>query len=231
MSIILVTGANKGLGYAAAEHLIGQGHTVYLGARDKALGEAAAARLGGRFVYLDVTDDAIVGAALHAIGEQEGRLDTLVNNAGIGDAPADPLDIRTDRALQVFDTNVVGTIRVTQVALPLLRKSDNPVIVNVSSGLGSFWAVTDPDRDESHMPFVVYGASKSAISMLTVQYAKALPDMKVNAVEPGVTSTDLTGHRMGGSASDNAQIIARIATMGPDGPTGTFQSRDGVFHW
>ena len=92
----------------------------------------------------------------------------------------------------VFDTNAIGLIRVTQAALPLLEKSENPVVVNVSSALGSFWAVTNPERRQFHFPSIIYGASKAAVSMLTVQYAKTFPDMKFNAVEPGFTATDLT---------------------------------------
>ena len=92
----------------------------------------------------------------------------------------------------MFDTNAVGLIRVTQAALPLLEQSDNPVVVNVSSALGSFWAVTNPDRRQFHFPSIIYGASKAAVSMLTVQYAKSLPYIKFNAVEPGFTATDLT---------------------------------------
>ena len=112
----------------------------------------------------------------------------LVNNAGIGM----PARINGPDALKVFDTNVVGIVRVTQAALPLLRKSDNPLVVNVSSALGSFWAVTNPERPAFRVPAIVYGASKAAVSMLTLQYAKAVPEIKFNAVEPGFTATDLT---------------------------------------
>jgi NAD(P)-dependent dehydrogenase (short-subunit alcohol dehydrogenase family) len=156
MTVTLITGANKGLGFETARQLIGQGHTVYIGARSAERGEAAASKLGARFVQLDVTDDASAAAA------------------------------------------------VTQAALPLLRKSDNPVVVNVSSALGSFWAVTNPERRQFHFPSIIYGASKAAVSMLTVQYAKALPDIKFNAVEPGFTATDLTPFRGPGSRSRRA---------------------------
>ena len=112
---------------------------------------------------------------------------------------------RPGATLEVFDTNVIGIIRVTQAALPLLEKSDNPVVVNVSSALGSFWAVTNPERRQFHFPSVIYGASKAAVSMLTVQYAKARPDIKFNAVEPGFTATDLTPSAEPGSRSKRAQ--------------------------
>ena len=132
MTATLITGANKGLGYETARRLIAQGHTVYLGARDVERGEQAASELGGRFVQLDVTDDASVGGAMKVIDENEGRLDVLVNNAGVS-ATA---DVTGPVALQVFDTNAIGLIRVTQAALPLLQKSENPVVVNVSSAAG-----------------------------------------------------------------------------------------------
>jgi NAD(P)-dependent dehydrogenase (short-subunit alcohol dehydrogenase family) len=178
-------------------------------------------------VQLDVTDDASVEAALKTIGDVEGRLDVLVNNAGIG-----ATEVNGPVALSVFDTNVVGVVRVTQAALPLLRKSENPRVVNVSSGLGSFWAVTNPERHESHFPFVVYGASKAAVSMLTVQYAKSIPEIKFNAVEPGFTATDFTAEFPGGRpVEESAEVVVRVATMGADGPTGTFQEDGGELGW
>lgn len=231
MTVTLITGANKGLGYETARRLLAEGHTVYIGARSPERGERAAAELGAHFVQLDVTDDASVQAALRTLGEREGKLDVLINNAGIGDpvTGADHLDV--DLAVKTFDTNPLGVIRVTQAALPWLRRSDHPVIVNVSSGLGSFWAVSNPERQESHAAFVAYGASKAAVDMLTVQYARALPDIKINAVEPGFSSTDLTGNGAGQPAARGAEVIAQWALIGPEGPTGTFQERGGVLPW
>ena len=212
----------------AARRLIDEGHTVYMGARSAERGEVAASEVGGRFVQLDVTDDASVQAAMEVIDEREGHLDVLVNNAGISPAA----DIDGPVALTVFDTNAIGVIRVTQAALPLLRKSDNPVVVNVSSALGSFWAVTNPERRQFHYPSIMYGASKAAVSMLTVQYAKALPDIKFNAVEPGFTATDLTPMSGAGQpVEDGVEVIVRMATIGQDGPSGTFQENDGPLAW
>jgi NAD(P)-dependent dehydrogenase (short-subunit alcohol dehydrogenase family) len=228
MTVTLITGANKGLGYETARRLIEQGHTVYLGARDVERGQAAASALGARFVQLDVTDDVSVETALGVVAEQEGLLDVLVNNAGISTTA----DVSGPVALQVFDTNAVGLIRVTQAALPLLARSENPVVVNVSSALGSFWAVTNPERRQFHFPSIVYGASKAAVSMLTVQYAKTFPDMKFNAVEPGFTATDLTPFSGAGQpVEQGAEVIVRMATIGKDGPTGTFQEGEDELAW
>jgi NAD(P)-dependent dehydrogenase (short-subunit alcohol dehydrogenase family) len=228
MTVTLITGANKGLGFETARQLVAEGHTVYIGARRVELGEAAASELGAQFVQLDVTDDASVEAALDVIAEREGHLDVLVNNAGISTTA----DVNGPVALDVFNTNAIGVIRVTQAALPLLHKSDNPVVVNVSSALGSFWAVTNPERRQFHFPSIVYGASKAAVSMLTVQYAKALPEIKFNAVEPGFTATDLTPMSGAGQPVEKgAEVIVRLATIGKDGPTGTFEENEGALAW
>jgi len=228
MTVTLITGANKGLGYETARQLIEHGHTVYMGARSIERGEAAASALGGQFVQLDVTDDASVGTALNFIAEREGHLDVLVNNAGISTTA----DVSGPVALKVFDTNAIGLIRVTQAAIPLLEKSENPVVVNVSSALGSFWAVTNPERRQFHYPAIVYGSSKAAVSMLTVQYAKALSGIKFNAVEPGFTATDLTPFSGAGQPVEKgAEVIVRMATIGKDGPTGTFEEDAGELAW
>ncbi|HLM95688.1 MAG TPA: SDR family NAD(P)-dependent oxidoreductase [Acidimicrobiales bacterium] len=222
-----ITGANKGLGYETARQLIERGHTVYLGARSVERGEAAASELGGQFVQLEVTDDASVKTALGVVADREGHLDVLVNKAGIS-----TVDVAGPVALALFDTNVIGVIRVTQAALPLLAQSENPVVVNVSSALGSFWAVTNPERRQFHFPSIVYGSSKAAVSMLTVQYAKSFPQIKFNAVEPGFTATDLTPFSGAGQPVEKgAEVIVRMATIGKDGPTGTFQEGEGELAW
>jgi NAD(P)-dependent dehydrogenase (short-subunit alcohol dehydrogenase family) len=228
MTITLITGANKGIGFETARQLLELGHVVYVGARDAERGERAAAALGARFVRLDVTDDASVAAALAAIGAAEGRLDVLVHNAGV--LAHGSVDGPT--ALHAFDTNAVGIVRVTQAALPLLRRSANPTVVTVSSSAGSFWAVTNPDRPESALPLALYSASKAAATMLTVQYAKSEPGIKFNAVEPGTTATDLTAaFGVGRPPKESAAVVVRLATLPPDGPTGTFQDETGVVPW
>ncbi|GAA3544668.1 SDR family NAD(P)-dependent oxidoreductase [Kribbella ginsengisoli] len=228
MTVTLITGANKGIGFETARQLLELGHVVYLGARDVERGEQAAATLGARFVQLDVTEDDSVGKALATIGADEGRLDVLVHNAGVlGDGTIDG-----PKALRVFDTNAVGIVRVTEAALPLLRRSTNPVVVTVSSSAGSFWAVNNPDRPEYHLPVALYSASKAAATMLTIQYAKAEPGIRFNAVEPGTTATDMTAaFGIGRSPEQSAAFVVRLATIGPDGPTGTFQDETGELPW
>ncbi|MET7914012.1 SDR family NAD(P)-dependent oxidoreductase [Streptomyces avermitilis] len=164
-------------------------------------------------------------AAIHAA---EGRLDVLVNNAGIlGDGTLDG-----PTALRAFDTNAVGLVRVTESALPLLRKSAKPTVVTVSSSAGSFWAVTNPDRPEYALPLALYSASKAAATMLTVQYAKAHPSIKFNAAEPGTTATDLTAaFGVGRTPEESARVVVRLATLDADGPTGTFQDENGEVPW
>ncbi|MFI9008174.1 SDR family NAD(P)-dependent oxidoreductase [Actinosynnema sp. NPDC053489] len=228
MTVTLITGANKGIGFETARQLLELGHVVYVGARDVERGEEAAAALGARFVRLDVTDDASVAGALAAIDEAEGRLDVLVHNAGVlGHGPVDG-----PAALRVFDTNAVGVVRVTEAAIPLLRRSANPTVVTVSSSAGSFWAVNNPERPEYHLSLALYSASKAAATMLTVQYAKSQPGIKFNAVEPGPTATDMTAaFGIGRPPRESARVVVRLATLDVDGPTGTFQDESGVLPW
>jgi len=228
MPVTLITGANKGIGFETARQLLELGHVVYMGARDVERGKKAAEALGAQFVQLDVTDEASVSGALAAIDSAEGRLDVLVNNAGILGSEA----INGPEALRVFDTNTVGVVRVTEAALPLLRKSSNPTVVNVSSSLGSFWAVNNPDRPEFNVPLALYSASKSAATMLTVQYAKSQPGIKFNALEPGTTATDMTAALgIGRPVEESARTVVRLATLDADGPTGTLQDENGELSW
>ncbi len=232
MTITLITGANKGLGFEAAKRLVAVGHSVYLGARDPGRGRVAAESIGARFIELDVTSDESVDAAARDIRRRDGQLDVLVNNAGIaGGSGIAPKDVTADDVRHVFETNVFGIVRVTHAMLPLLLRSENPVIVNVASGLGSIGVVTDPNRMESRFPTLAYGSSKSAVTMLTVQYAKAFPEMRVNVVDPGYTATDLNGNRGTQSVAEGTDAIVRLATIGPDGPSATFQDREGTVPW
>ncbi|WP_432544106.1 SDR family NAD(P)-dependent oxidoreductase [Kineococcus sp. SYSU DK002] len=231
MTTTFITGANKSLGYETARRLVEAGHTVLVGARDPQRGRAAADALGARFVQIDVTDDASVAAAAADVAAHEGTVDVLVNNAGVAGshAPADELTAADLHA--VYDTNVAGVVRVTHAFLPLLRRSANPVVVNVSSGLGSFAATHDPDRVESSLAAPLYTSSKAALTMLTTQYAKALPDVKFNAADPGYTATDLNGHSGPQTVTEGTDAIVELATIGPDGPTGQFRDRSGTVAW
>jgi NAD(P)-dependent dehydrogenase (short-subunit alcohol dehydrogenase family) len=231
MTITLITGANKGLGFETARRLIAAGHSVYLGARDSKRGRAAADAIGGRFLELDVTSDASVEAAAADIRRRDGRLDVLINNAGIPGPAAAPSAVTADQFEQVYAVNVFGLVRVTSAMLPLLLQSEQPVIVNVSSGLGSFGVVTDKARMESQRTALAYSSSKSAVTMLTVQYAKAFPEIRINVVDPGFTATDLNGNRGTQTVTEGTDAIVSMATIDSDGPTGTFQDRHGTVPW
>jgi NAD(P)-dependent dehydrogenase (short-subunit alcohol dehydrogenase family) len=222
MTTTLITGANKSLGLETARRLIEAGHTVYAGMRDLASGDAVRA-LGAHAVQLDVTDQASVDAALAGIPE----LDVLVNNAGIigGARTVDELDAEV--MLRTFDTNVFGVVRVTQAALPLLRRSSNPVIVNVASGVGWPRYLQDPHHDEFPIKAVPYASSKAAVIALTVQYAKDLPEMRVNVTDPGYTATDLNRHSGHQTVTEGTDATVAMAMIDGTGPTGEFHDRRG----
>ncbi|MCL7366785.1 SDR family oxidoreductase [Streptomyces ardesiacus] len=231
MTTTLITGANKGLGFETARRLIEAGHTVYIGARDAHHGRTAAERLGARFVQLDVTDEDSVKAAAEFVRADAGRLDVLVNNAGIAGARKPVGEVTGADMLTTYDTNVFGVVRVTHAFLPLLEASDAPVVVNVSSGLGSLAATTDPSRVEFHVTLLDYNSSKTALVMVTSQYAKAFPAIRFNAVDPGYTATDFNSHRGTQTIEEGAEIIVRMASIGADGPTGGFFDKTGTVIW
>lgn len=235
---ILVTGANKGLGFETARRLVEAGHTVYVGSRDPERGRAAAERIGARPLLLNVTDDASVAAAVKTVeadGDGSG-LDVLVNNAGVERRAADghvigAEEVTADMMRDTFETNVFGVVRVTHAFLPLLRRSAAPVVVNVSSGLASLTLVTQEGHPAHAYPGVAYPASKTALNMVTVQYAKAFPAMRINAVEPGYTATDLNNRTGTQTVEEGAEIIVRMAQVGPDGPTGGYFTVEGELPW
>lgn len=231
MTITLITGGNKGLGFETARALIEAGHTVYLGARDPERGIAAAAAIGAHHVTLDVTDDASVAAAAEEIDAREGRLDVLVNNAGIAGALVAPHDTTAAAVREVFETNAFGIVRVMHAFIPLLERSAAPVVVNVGSGLGSLSVTNDPTRIESQLIGIGYPSSKSAVNMITSQYARGLPRFRVNVVDPGYTAADLNGHRGTQTIEEGAAIIVRMASIGADGPTGSFVAASGPVAW
>lgn len=230
MTTTLITGGNRGLGYEVARRLIGAGQTVWIGARDSSGGQQAADRLGAHFVQLDVTEDASVEAAVASIEVQVGHLDVLINNAGILGEVAAPEDMTADQLREVYETNVFGLVRVTHAFLPLLRKGTDPSVINVTSGMGSFTLTHDPARVESQYTLAAYGSSKSAVTMLTTQYAKTIPEVRFNAVDPGQTATAFTGN-VGQTVAEGAEAAVRVATLGAAAPTGTVTDRVGVLPW
>ncbi|MFF3672001.1 SDR family NAD(P)-dependent oxidoreductase [Microtetraspora malaysiensis] len=231
MTTTLITGANKGLGFETARRLIEAGHAVYVGARDAHRGRTAAERVGARFVHLDVTDEDSVKAAAEFVRADAGRLDVLVNNAGIVGVRKPVGEVTGADMLTTYETNVFGVVRVTHAFLPLLEASDAPVVVNVSSGLGSLAACADPSRVEFQVTLLDYNSSKTALVMVTSQYAKAFPAIRFNAVDPGYTATDLNGHTGTQTVEEGAEIVVRMASIGADGPTGGFFDKTGPVVW
>jgi NAD(P)-dependent dehydrogenase (short-subunit alcohol dehydrogenase family) len=227
MTTTLITGANKSLGHETARRLIEAGHTVWMGARDPERGQRAAEALGGRFVQLDVTDDESVARAAETIAAA-GGIDVLVNNAGVPGSFKPAAELTAEDALAVYDVNVFGIIRMIGAFVPVLRQSNAPTIVNVTSGLGSFGAVHDPERVEFTVNAPLYTSSKSAVTMLTVQYARAFPEMRINAADPGYTATDFNAHSGTQTVQEGTDAIVELATRGGEGPTGTYIDRFGV---
>jgi NAD(P)-dependent dehydrogenase (short-subunit alcohol dehydrogenase family) len=174
-----------------------------------------------------VTSDASVAGAPQTVAVA-GSLDVLINNAGISGRHSQAAELTAEDALAVYGTNVVSIVRMTSAFVPILRASSAPTIVNVTSGLGSFAAVHDPERIESKINAPLYTSSKSAVTMLTVQYARAFPEMRINAADPGYTATDLNGNNGTQTVQEGTDAIADLATRSGAGPTGTFIDRSGV---
>ena len=236
-TIALITGANKGIGLETARQFGACGFTVLAGARDEERGLSAERELradgvDARFVSLDVTADASVREAADWIEREYGRLDILVNNAGIARGnPASETNLDTMR--EVYEANVFGVIRVTNAMLPLLRRALAARIVNVSSEVGSISSMTDPASPLAQMPMasLAYPSSKAALNMLTIKWARAHPRWRVNAADPGFTATDLNSQRGTQTVHEGTEAIVRLASVGPDGPTGTFADRLGAVPW
>jgi NAD(P)-dependent dehydrogenase (short-subunit alcohol dehydrogenase family) len=244
MSIALVTGANRGLGFATADALARRGACVLLAARDEARAEDAAAKLRAEGmdvqpVRLDVTSAASIAAAAERVEQEHGRLDVLVNNAGVlpeaTDADehefADP-----DLFAMTFETNVFGAVAVTEAFLPLLRRSENARIVNVSTTMGSLNDQADPDSPYYQLAVPAYRASKAALNSVTISLAKRLAGtgIKATSVCPGWVQTDLApGNREQAplTADEAARIVVAAATLPDDAESGTFIDRSGVVAW
>ena len=240
--IALVTGANKGLGLATARLLAQQGMTVLLGSRDAAKGAAAVDTLAAdgiqaHLVVIDVTDDASVDAAAQSIDATHGRLDVLVNNAGVL-VRRSALAVTAGDMHAELETNIIGLVRVVHAMLPLLRRSPRARIVNVSSDSASFVFTTEQGSmfAASHDSFV-YSATKTAVNMLTVKYAQAFMDdpslahVKINAVTPGYTATDLNGHQGTKTTEEGARAAVHWATVDADAESGGFFNDSGRVPW
>ena len=236
----LVTGANKGIGFAVARGLGAAGFRVAVGARDDARREEAVQELRAEGVdafgvALDVTSDDSVTAAAATVEQTAGRLDVLVNNAGIsgrtgggatGVDPQDPTTLDLDVVRTVLETNVLGVVRVTNAMLPLPQRATSPRIVDVSSNMGSLTLQTGPQLS-------AYAPSKTMLNSITAQYARRLADTKVvvNAACPGYVATEFTGHASPRTPEQGAAIVIQLATLPDDGPRGGFFDDAGVVPW
>jgi len=235
MKKVLITGANKSIGFETARQLLRNGHYIYLGSRSLEKGLAAVEKLKAEglnnveAVQIDVTDTESVQHARAEIGSKTEVLDVLINNAGInGGLPQTALGATIDQFQKVFDTNLYGVVRVTQAFIELLKKSPEPRVVNVSSSQGSLTFASDPSNKYYHHKGAVYQSSKSALNMYTIVLAYELRDtlVKVNMVDPGFVATDFNNHRGTGSVEEAGTRIAKYALIGEDGPTGKYFSEE-----
>ncbi|WP_431088834.1 SDR family oxidoreductase [Paenibacillus sp. 8b26] len=241
--VALVTGANKGIGYQIAKDLVTHGFTVLIGSRNFENGETAAKNIGSEAhgIQLDVTDHSSVYAAAERIKREFGRLDVLVNNAGIafsgilGTTEEEMKNVYTpslvplDEVRGLFETNVFGVIAVTQAMLPLLRDAKAGRIVNISSELGSLTRNLEPGS----LSIGYYGPSKTAVNAVTVAFAVELAstNIKVNAVCPGFTATDMNNFQGTNTVEQAAALALRFVLLDENGPTGTFSNKEGIIPW
>jgi NAD(P)-dependent dehydrogenase (short-subunit alcohol dehydrogenase family) len=247
--IALVTGANQGIGLQIAKDLASHDLTVLVGSRNFERGESAAKTIDGdaHAIQLDVTDQASTTAAAERIRKEFGRLDVLVNNAAISNMgwrhgmtieecakKTRPSVVSLDEVRAVWETNVFGVLAVYQAMLPLLRDAPHARIVNVSSGVGSFTANSDPSFPYRSIFGPVYPASKTALNAMTVAMAIELEatGIKVNAVSPGYTKTALNNYSGTETVEEGAAEAVRVALLGPESPTGTFtHAKLGTIPW
>ncbi len=236
--IALISGANKGIGFEAARRLARAGVRVLIGARDSARGQAAREALAAQgldadVAPLDVVDPGSIAACAAQVARAHGRLDILVNNAGGGFALCKPSELPIAQLRATFETNFFSAFQMVQAFLPLLQRAAAGRIVNVSSGTASLGLKSSPEWVGFPLHLSAYAMSKTALNALTVQFAAELHGsaVKINAVEPGYTQTDLTGHQGFQTAEQAAAVIEKYALIGPDGPNGGFFDINGPYTW
>lgn len=235
---VLITGANKSIGYETARRLGDAGYRVWLGARARDRGETAASTLRSqghdvRWIEIAVEDEALALAAAERVLQEDGRLDVLINNAAIPGTYADPIAETIDDIRRVYDVNVFGPIMMIKAFLPLLKAAGSANVINVSSGLGSLGFMSDPQNPFYGANLLGYNSSKTALNAVTVSFAKALAPfgIRVNSANPGYVKTDFNNHTGYRSVEDAVEIMVRLATSGDDGPTAGFFDDRGALPW
>lgn len=239
MKTVLITGANKGIGFETAKQLAQTGHFVYLGSRDEAKGLAAINQLklmelaNVDLMVIDITSIDSIRAARQKLETNTGALDILINNAGIaGEQPQNISSGSMENLRKVFETNFFGAVQTTQEFLQLLKKSDAPCIVNVSSRLASlnFHSIS---QNEKHRIYDAYSCSKTALNAFTVMLAREFSDtkFKINSVEPGYTATDLNQFQGTQSVEEAAKVVVKYATLGAEEASGKYFSKEGEIAW
>jgi NAD(P)-dependent dehydrogenase (short-subunit alcohol dehydrogenase family) len=237
--VALITGANRGIGLEIARQLGSLGFTVLVGARDGGRGAEAADLLRREGLHacpvvLDVTDPETIRRAVREVEREFGRLDVLINNAGVAlDRGMRPSEVPAAVLRATYETNVFGPVAVLQAFLPLLRKSEAGRVVNASSELASLARSRDPGFQFGNINLLAYNSSKTALNAVTVQFAKELRDtgIKINAADPGYTATDFNRHQGTRSVEQGARAAVRLATLPADGPTGGFFAEEGPLPW
>jgi len=235
---VLITGANKGIGYEAARQLGQKGYYIYLGARQPAYGQQAVEKLQSEgiqaeYVQIDVTDVATIHSAAEQIRQRSGSLDVLINNAGIAAGSNAPSEEAIEDIRKVYEVNVFGAIQVLQIMLPLIKEAPQGRIVNVSSGLGSLAFNSDPSHEHYEANSLSYNSSKTALNAVTVIFSKEYKEtpIKINSVDPGYTATDLNGNSGPRTVEHAAQTVIGLALIDENGPTGQFYDENGPIPW
>jgi NAD(P)-dependent dehydrogenase (short-subunit alcohol dehydrogenase family) len=240
MKNVVVTGANKGIGFEVAKQMAELGYFVYLGCRNEQNGLEAISSLrklnisNAELLQIDVSDWNSVKEAAAKLASEIDALDILINNAGVaGSQPQNISDCDISVLKDVFNTNYFGAIQTTQMMLPLLEKAKQPVIVNVSSELGSLAMQTSEGRPPNWDHFAAYASTKTALNSFTILLAHEFRNTKfrINSVTPGYTATDLNGFAGFKTAAQGAQPIVRMAIIGSDGPSGKFFREEGEVPW